>query len=650
MLADVYKKAFDYFSFANENDEVLIERLHAAKRQVPLMYSILIVNMAVLCFCLYGNAPFVLTVPIPGALILGGVIRMLTWVKLDINRLEASEARRFLRGVFWSLCALILLLNAWAFVVFVQVDLECKYHILFFMVFTIAGCMFGLTALPQAPMLILFLATIPAAVFLFLQEERIFSEIAFNMVMVVTLLLSIISNHDKYFRREVESRARLKKSNAKMNKLANIDSLTNVPNRRSFFRKLQQEVDAGEINSTTACSLLLIDLDGFKALNDLYGHAFGDKILKLVAQRLKAEIPIDGYFGRVGGDEFAIVCAGTDVDAIGRFAQKLMTAINNPAEINGIMLKLTATMGIASYPNDCASRESLFEVADIALCHAKQFSRSEIVFFEEGHADYILSTARTTKALSDADFCSELLVNFQPVWDSKHQTLVGFETLARWHSPTIGNVPPNEFIPIAETTGIITKITKCIFEKALRAAKDWPNHLKIGLNISAVDILNQDIVDDLVHLCKKHDIDPKRITIEITETAAIQNFEGAIACLKAFKEAGMSIAMDDFGAGHSSLSYLQHLPLDHVKLDKSFVQSIGSDTRGRHIASTLIDLCKSLQLGCIAEGIEDRSQLVELQKLGCTTFQGYFFSKPMLPDQTQSFIDAAAEEKVVLFS
>ncbi|WP_169449608.1 putative bifunctional diguanylate cyclase/phosphodiesterase [Maritalea myrionectae] len=629
----------NHFLFINETDQLVVERLYASQRQIPLMYGILIINMLVLCRNLYGQAPLFLTVVLPGILILAGSIRMIAWIRLRPRGVKAVNARKSLGITIAVTGALSIILSIWAYLLFQHAGIHARYHIIFFIIMTIMACIFCLVSIPRASIVLACFSAIPASVFLFLLGNHTYDAIAINLIMVVGTLVFVIANRDRYFRNAVESKARLKKANARMNTLANIDPLTNFSNRRSFFNRLTIETSFSSSKPPKTLFLMLIDLDDFKPINDLYGHGYGDKILKRVSTRISKAVPSNCYFARLGGDEFGVICFTSNQAETQKLGLQILDAINKPITVEHIRTKIGGTIGVATFPDDSDIGEDLFEQADFALCYAKQFSRGHVVFFENQHSDYILSTARISKHLAVADLQTELSVRFQPIWNCATNRLVGFETLARWQSPALGNVPPDDFIPVAETSGMIHTITSIIFEKAFVEAKRWPCHLKIGLNISPIDIANEGIVETLLQLCKKHGIDSKRVTIEITETAVMKNYELSTSRLKAFREAGVSIAMDDFGAGNSSLSYLQKLPLDHVKLDKSFVQATIEDEKGKIIASTLITLCKSLGLGCIAEGIESEGQLQALQQLGCTTFQGYYFSVPLLPEQTLAFVN-----------
>ncbi|WP_162889350.1 putative bifunctional diguanylate cyclase/phosphodiesterase [Maritalea myrionectae] len=618
----------------------MIERLHASQRQIPLMYGILILNMLALCHRVIGQAPLLISLVLPGVLMAIGAFRAIAWIRFKTNKISAIEARRAIKRTVLITGILAIFLVVWAFSLFGYVDIHSQYHIIFFINFTIIACIVCLVSIPQASIILLCFAALPTMFFLFLLENHVFNAIALNMTLVVGTLIFVVHNRDRYFRRGVESRGRLKSANVTMNKLANRDALTNVPNRRNFFNQLSSLVKGPPSQPPArAFFLILFDLDDFKPLNDIYGHGFGDKVLKVVAKRLGEAVPKNSKFARLGGDEFGIIFFDRNPRAAQIFARQVVDEIKKPILIDHILTKVDATVGVSSFPKDSTTGDELFEQADFALCYAKQFSRGKIVMFEQNHAEHILSAARLTKFLTDADLANELSVRFQPIWNCAEMKLIGFETLARWESPILGSVPPNEFIPAAESSGFITTITSIIFEKALMAATNWPKDLKIGLNISAVDISNDDTVKVVEKLCEKYGIEKRRVTIEITETAAMQDFERSNHCLSEFKKAGMSIAMDDFGTGNSSLSYIQNLPLDHVKLDRSFVQSAEGETKGRQIASTVIELCKALELGCIAEGIESEAQLKAIQLLGCKAFQGYYFSVPMQPDQTLSYIE-----------
>jgi diguanylate cyclase (GGDEF)-like protein len=404
-----------------------------------------------------------------------------------------------------------------------------------------------------------------------------------------------------------------------------VDSLTGLPNRRWFDRHLKARIAALPAGHVTVA---LIDLDSFKSVNDIFGQITGNRVLTEVARRIETLRRPTTFLARLGGDNFALIMEGPTNEALMQTCGDLLcTAMRSSFDLPGATIHLTISVGFAaSTAGDDA--EQLFDRADYATSIAKREGRGKAVVFSEQHACEISKVRSIEHALHTADLESEIYILFQPQFDLALKRTTGFEVLARWNSPILGEISPAEFIPLAERTGLICKITETVLRKALAAAKTLPRHVRLSVNLSAHDIGSTTAIRNIVALVEAAGR-PCQIDFEITETAVMRDLEQANEALLSLLALGAGIALDDFGTGHSSLTHVQKLPLNRIKIDRSFVADVAHDPTSRAIIQTTIDLCHNLGISCVFEGIETETQLGVLRRLGGTVMQGYLFARPM---------------------
>jgi diguanylate cyclase (GGDEF)-like protein len=473
----------------------------------------------------------------------------------------------------------------------------------------------------------------------------VFIAIAVNFAIVaVAIIFMLLVNYRDFEDRITYQQALLAKQ-AELQILSdinfrnsNLDILTGLPNRRQFFSELQRRIELAE--SSGAClGVGILDLDGFKPINDVYGHLTGDRLLVEVGQRLRDQLRASVFLARIGGDEFALITqtdAGErDLVGIGERIEELLSV---PFEVQGTAARIGGSIGFARFPSAARSAEALFERADCALYFAKQHERGNTVIFSPDHEAEIRQASAVAQALINADLARELWIAYQPIVDIETSQPVCFEALARWNSPTLGNVPPSTFILAAERTGLITQLTPILLRKALAEARLWPDHIRISFNLSAVDIASPLSILKLVSVVEQSGMRPDRIDFEITETAVMRNFAQATQALNVLRQLGARISLDDFGTGYSSLSCIRELPLDKIKIDRSFTVKIETEPASRMILRTMISLCDNLNLDCVVEGIETLKQKDILRRANCRYVQGYLFAKPMSADRVPGFI------------
>lgn len=422
--------------------------------------------------------------------------------------------------------------------------------------------------------------------------------------------------------------------------LADKDALTALPNRRSFFNQLEKLTESHKAAPDKKLVVGLLDLDGFKRINDVFGHPAGDELLIKTAERLTDILGEDILLARLGGDEFGLILtADADVQNVVGMGQQICEAMRHVFHLRDGNVQIAATIGFVEYPTMAQNAQLIFERADYALCYSKQHSKGEPVIFSEKHETIIREVANIEHQLNHADLEKELSMVFQPIVDLHSHKTIGFEALARWNNPVLGQVRPDVFIASAEQMGMIGKLTKILLKKALAAACKWPNDITLSFNLSTYDLSSEMTVLNLFNLIENSDFPNDRIIFEVTETAVMQDFDQANRALELLKLQGASIALDDFGTGYSSLSYVQRMPLDRLKIDRSFIVDVHKDTSSRNIVKTITDLCNNLNLDCIIEGVENEAQLAVLEEMGCRYIQGYYFSRPLNEVDALEFID-----------
>jgi diguanylate cyclase (GGDEF)-like protein/PAS domain S-box-containing protein len=432
----------------------------------------------------------------------------------------------------------------------------------------------------------------------------------------------IKTHEDVTDRRQTESR---------MAHMAYHDGLTDLPNRAAFLQALAQMIEACA-GSSEEFAVLCVDLDGLKEVNDVFGHATGDKLLIEVARRIQAGAR-GGVVARLSGDEFGLIIDGKQPFSGIALAEKLFEAMSNEFQIDGKSVRTGITTGISVFPHNGADAASLLANAGAALFRAKAKSRGTISLYEPEMDQQIRDRRVLHQDLSVAIKNGELSLYFQPQAISgktvAESEIIGFEALARWLHPVRGMVSPVDFIPLAEESGLIVEMGEWILRQACREAASWPKPLQVAVNLSPAQFMHGDVVG-LVHaILLETGLAPGRLELEITEGVLIEDFDRGLALLRRLKALGVRISMDDFGSGYSSLSYLQAFPFDKIKVDRTFVVNLGRNPQSAAIISAVIDLGHGLDMSIVAEGVETAEQLAFLAEEGCDAVQGYLIGKPL---------------------
>ena len=421
------------------------------------------------------------------------------------------------------------------------------------------------------------------------------------------------------------------------------DSLTGLPNRALFHDRVHQAIESARREGATS-AVMVMDLDHFKEINDTLGHYHGDRLLQLVGQRLSSTLRAADTVARLGGDEFAVMLPDVrDGRHALEVAEKLIESLARSFEIDGLSLEVGASVGIACFPLHGEDGETLLQRADIAMYVAKNAGGGARLY-ETEHDKHSVQRLALAGELRRAIENDELLLHYQPKIDVATGRIVGAEALCRWQHPSLGLVMPADFVPMAEHTGLITPLTRRVLELALEQIARWNEtgqRLSVAVNLSARSFLDTQLLEEeLPGLIKQHGIDPALLELEITESMIVGDPDRARAVLEALNDLGVTLAIDDFGTGYSSLAYLRLLPVDEIKIDRSFVFEMAGDRSGETIVRSIIDLAHNLGLRAVAEGVEDQALLTRLTELGCDVAQGYHISRPLPPQRFEQWVES----------
>ncbi len=431
----------------------------------------------------------------------------------------------------------------------------------------------------------------------------------------------------QYLLTVVDDRTHRKRAEAKIARLEHYDSLTGLPNRAAFNACIDATLETAAKDGSSF-ALMCLDCDRFKEVNDVFGHVAGDEFLRRISERLQSAVG-GAFLARTGGDEFVVIA--TDIDqpsAIEALANRLLAAVDDDIAVNGHALRAGISIGIAIFPVDGGDVTTLIANADAALYRAKEDGRGMFRFFKADMDQQLRERRLLQQELRSAVERNELTLYYQPQARITGK-IIGFEALARWRHPQRGFVPPATFIPLAEESGIIVAMGEWIMREACRQAASWPNPLQVAINLSPVQFRHGDLPGMVHSVLLETGLSPSRLELEITESVLIGDFSRAVSILRRLKTLGVRIAMDDFGSGYSSLSYLQSFPFDKIKIDQTFISNLGRNPQSATIIRAVIGLARGLELPVLAEGVETNDQLAFLLKESCDEIQGFLVGRPL---------------------
>ncbi len=457
-----------------------------------------------------------------------------------------------------------------------------------------------------------------------------------------------LTAHDVTVRRKVE--AQLLEKQQHLDHLAHHDQLTGLPNRLYLAAHLPGAIEDAK-RSGTMLAVLFLDLDRFKHINDSRGHETGDKLLKAVAQRIRSTMRNDDMVVRMGGDEFIVVLKTVpNTDQINEAALRITDAMSAPVIVDGRPLVTTASIGVSLYPRDGSDMGELLRHSDTAMYQAKDRGRNNFQLFSPIMARRLKERMAIETSLRTALQTGQLDVHYQPIVDIQTSRVVALESLLRWKHPSHGFVPPERFVAVAEEAGLIVPIGEFVLARAVEDIVRWRKagcaQVPVAVNISAVQLQRSNLPETITRLTQQHDVSPKLLQLELTESAVFERREGRTGesnedAVARLRELGVRIAIDDFGTGYSSLSYLKRWRVDYLKIDRSFVRDLVTDMSDLAIVGAIIAMARHLNIQVVAEGIEGWQQLEKLRQLGCSLAQGYLFAKPVPEEQCRRYLTGA---------
>ena len=625
------QKLKSWFLAGDKDLTMLRAQLTVLSGQLPMMYGILLISSWVLAYTHMSIAPDWLTLYVPVFATGVVVLRSIEWLRLDPASVTKQQALARVRSVIKLSVIISIGFTTWSLTIFEYGDALEGAHVSFYMAVTVISCIFCLGSLPQAAVIVAIVVNGTFVSFFLFSDTTYFQAAAVNVTLVCIGMMFVMRQNYRHFCHMVEEQIRSKQLIEVNERLANRDSLTDLANRRAFYSALERKcIEACQSKKAIAAGA--IDLDGFKPINDMYGHMVGDLLLKQVGQRLQTladDFPGVAFF-RVGGDEFSIIIGdpGSDEDCR-LIGDQIRAVMQRPFDVDNSEVSISATVGIAHFDPEKDSFQDVMEKADFALYRGKRTERGTCTIFSEHLHREQRRMVQVQHALKSARLSDEIAPVFQPIVDIVNDRIIAVEALARWNNPSLGSVSPSEFIPVAETSGCVADITKIMLEKSLAAARDWPSALQLSINLSAIDVSNEDLLMWIYQRIARSDIAPQRINLEVTETALGAETSKAEQHLRLFRHLGCGVSLDDFGVGHSSLSRLHHLPLTKIKIDKSFVTDLHREARNFKIVKSLLTLARDIELDCIVEGVETEQELMLLRELQVKMVQGYYYSKPV---------------------
>ncbi|HZZ62588.1 MAG TPA: EAL domain-containing protein [Roseiarcus sp.] len=619
------------------NDALLREQYRSLARIAPYHCGVAIVGTAMLgYFARETSWPVGAIVLVPACAYV--LFKLVYWlaVRPRIERQGLDVIRRDLRHANIEIPTLTFVFALLAATTFGQVGPIEESLLLAASWIVAAACALCLMRLARCAVLVVSAATAPIVPAFVLSESRYSLWLAALILVASGLISYMLIENSRAFSEIIRSRFTIanmhraaEEARQTATAIAYTDYLTGLPNRRFLLSLLADRAQTAQAGAKPF-AVGLIDLDGFKPINDIHGHPAGDAVLKQVGDRLAGAMRGRGCAARMGGDEFAVVCEGVvgrdEAIALGREIRKVFAA---PFPVEKLAIHVGCTSGFALFPDSADQPDQLIRLADIALYRAKKGRRGDIGVFDVGDENGAIARAKLEQALYRAVACSSIGVHFQPIVELATGRISGFESLARWRDCELGRIAPSVFIPVAEQLGLMEKLSFDLLQKAVNAAAQWPSDVLLSFNLSAEQLLRPNAGADIVAALGEFGFCASRFEVEVTETAIMKNFDAARATIDTLRAAGVRVALDDFGAGRSSLAQVRDLALDRIKIDKSFVDRVCVDPKIAGLTRSIVDMACRLELPCVAEGIESVEQLEELRQGGCAGGQGWLFAGAM---------------------
>jgi diguanylate cyclase (GGDEF)-like protein len=620
------------------------ERFRALGRQLPWLYAILLVNLFGVNVSYVGQGQGLLNTGNVLAILL--IARMVYWLRVRRELPSKGAIKAELRRTFF-VCALFCVAYSWWSLSWYRGSAgDSRVPIVLFTSLAAIGCSFGLSAFPAAARLPLLLLAVPFAVQLISEGEVIPVGMGASIIMLTVVTFRLIAAHDEGFVKLVYSRFDIERERerattaeriandekARARQIADTDALTGIANRRAFLA----EVEVIALRGAGNVAVALLDLDGFKPINDTFGHETGDRLLVEVSRRLQSVIPENGTVARLGGDEFALLFPCADPAEAHSVGETAIWLVGEPFVIAHRALCISACVGVSFHGAERTDFRQSLRQADIALYNAKRAGKGKVAFFTSALEAEIRRRTAIEQALREPAIHDSIDLAFQPIIDLQTMNLTSFEALARWRHSELGWIAPSEFIPITERISVVEQISDGLLARAAEQAGRWPLSVSLSFNLSAVQLCTLSAAEKIIGIIASAGLPPSRLQIEVTETALLADFHVARRNLAHLRSHGVRILLDDFGAGYASISYLREIEFDAVKLDGTIIER-ASNGGGLPLLQGVIRLCDSMGLPCVAECIETPADLAMLQNLRCRYGQGFNLARPMGADAAVHF-------------
>ena len=617
---------------------LLVEMLAAFVPRMPWVYTIMLANLGGVLVSLSVQVPYLMS---------GGVVifvllcaRLSHWLRMPRRAITEERARIELRQLFLLGVGITGSYCAWILSIYAESSEETRSHIVMFGSLAATCVSYALSPLPSAAKVPLILLALPLAMVMIWSGELVHAAMGVTLLSLVFVMFKLVRVQNLNFIRLINSRldVELEKQRAESaerramverslaRKLADTDVLTGLANRRALLA----EIDRRSHEREGAIAVALLDLDGFKAINDTFGHSTGDELLIAVARRL-CEVTSDeaAMVARLGGDEFAILLHHASHADAEQIVATAIERIAEPFTHYQRSLTVSACAGIAFRDRAEFDPAHTIRMADIALFSAKRKGRGTVEIFSRSLEMDAKRRAEIELALRAPGVENDIELAFQPIVDLTTMHVCSFEALARWRHSELGWISPSEFIPITEQISVVERISEALLTRAATEAVRWPASVRLSFNLSAVQLCSEASAERILHLVSDAGLDASRLQLEVTETALLGDFDAARRNLSQLAQAGVRLVLDDFGAGYASISYLREMKFDAIKLDGSLVAAATVDRGGMQLLKGVLDLCRAVGLPCVAEHVETDAQVAALRLLGCQFGQGYWLARPM---------------------
>lgn len=632
--------------------DLLTQRFRSLQKQIPQLYLSVLACFVGLQLATSGTL-VERTSPIIFVILLV-FCRLFAWFRRRRLDISPDAILKHLAGTLFFSAFFSFSFCVWCFYILRYEPQDASYVMLFGSLASV-GCAYGLSSFPKAARIPLFVLGLPISTGAMLTGQAGYVGLGIALFLIILLVSKVLTTHDQELtqlslsrsateeerQRAVAAEASAVEERARATRIAFLDHLTGLPNRRSLMEALEKRLGSG-VHGRPIGALAIIDLDGFKPINDAFGHGAGDAVLQAVGKRLTEGLTGPQECARLGGDEFAVLlpdCLSEDRAKVA--GEKVLSVLSSPIPIDNREFTISGSCGLALLKCGDSASEALVK-ADIALYDCKQRGKSAVGVFSSAMEVSRIRRLNIEDKLRDPAATSLISLAFQPIFQLASAKLSSFEALARWHLPDLGDVEPSEFIIAAEQIGVIKEISDSLFKRAVAEALTWPSWVTLSFNLSAPQLCAPGLAADMLGEISASGLDPRRVEVEVTETLLLVNFDAARRNLSQLRASGVRVVVDDFGAGYASISYLQEMQFDGVKIDGSLVRSATKAVHSYRLLKGVIELCANLAVPCVAEHIETNEQYNLLRELGCARGQGHLLGSAVNPNLARELANSSS--------